>query len=175
MVVCESVPTRVFGVEDAFLLEDELGEVFQVDLVDDADGGRDDAEGLEGLHAPLEELVALGVAAELLAEVLEEGVGGTGAVDLHGVVDDEVDGDERLDHGAILAELGDGLAHGGEVDEQRHAGEVLQHDARDDEGDLGVDRLRGVPLGEGPDVLLGHGDAVAVAEDGLQHEAHGDG
>jgi len=163
------------GVEDAVLLEDELGEVLEVDLVDDADCRRDDAEGLEGLHAPLEELVALGVAAELLPEVLEERVGRTGAVDLHGVVDDEVDGDERLDDGAVLAEAGDGFAHRGEVDEERHAGEVLEDDARDDERDLRVDRLLGVPLREGLDVVLGHGDAVAIAQHGLEHEADRDG
>ena len=161
-------------VEDAVLLEDQLGEELEVDLVDDADGRRDDAEGLEGLHAPLEELVAFGVAAEFLAQVLEEGGGGAGLVHLHGVVDDEVDGDERFDDGGILAELGDGFAHGGEVDEERHAGEVLEHDARDDERDLGVDGLRGVPRGERLYVVLRDRDAVAVTQHGFEDETDGD-
>ena len=48
----------------------------------------------------------------------------------------------------ILAQRLHGGAHRGEIDEQRHAGEVLQHDARDDEGNLVVaGRLR-VPVGE---------------------------
>ena len=39
-------------------------------------------------------------------------------------------------------------AHRGEVDQQRHAGEVLQHDAGDDEGDfVGAGRIRR-PVGE---------------------------
>ena len=160
-------------VEHAVLLEDQLGEELEVDLVDDADGRRHDAESLEGLHAPFQEFVALGVAAEFLAQVLEEGGRGAGAVDLHRVVDDEVDGDEGFDDGGILAELGDGFAHGGEVDEERHAGEVLQHDTRDDERDLGVDRLRGVPRGEGLHVVLGDRDAVAVTQHGFEDEADG--
>ena len=161
-------------VEHAVLLEDQLGEVLEVDLVHDADRRRDDAEGLERLHAPLEEFVALGVATEFLAQVLEEGGGGAGAVDLHGVVDDEVDGDERFDHGGVLAELGDGFAHGGEVDKERHPGEVLQHDARDDERDLGVDGLRGVPGGERLHVVLGDRDPVAITQYGFEDEADGD-
>ena len=40
-------------------------EIFQVDLVNNADAGRDDLEGIEGLHAPLHELIALLVALEL--------------------------------------------------------------------------------------------------------------
>ena len=40
--------------------------------MDDADGRRNDAESLERLHAPLEEFITLGVAAELLAQVFEE-------------------------------------------------------------------------------------------------------
>jgi hypothetical protein len=33
--------------------EDALGEIFEIDLVDDADARGDDREGLEGLLAPL--------------------------------------------------------------------------------------------------------------------------
>ena len=56
-------------VEHAVFFEDEFGEVLEIDLVDDADGGRDDAKGLEGLHAPLEEFVAFAVAFEFETEV----------------------------------------------------------------------------------------------------------
>ena len=49
--------------------EDALGEVLEIDLVDDADAGRDDLEGLERLLAPLEEFVALAVAGEFEFEV----------------------------------------------------------------------------------------------------------
>ena len=37
----------------------------------------------------------------------------------------------------VAAELGHGVAHGGEIDHGRHAGEVLHQHARRAEGDLG--------------------------------------
>ena len=90
------------------------------------------------------------------------------------MVDDKVDRDERFDDGGILAELGDGFAHGGEVDEERHAGEVLEYDARDDERDFGVDRLRGIPRGERLHVVLRDRDTIAVTQDGFEDQADGD-
>ena len=68
-MVCESVPTSVSGKASAlavlFLGHDHLGQVFQVDLVDDAGGRRHDPEIVEGLLPPVQELVALAVALEL--------------------------------------------------------------------------------------------------------------
>jgi hypothetical protein len=51
----------------------------------------------------------------------------------------------------------------------------LEDDAGDDERDFSVDRFGGVPGSEGPDVLFGDGDAVAIAEDGFKDETDGDG
>jgi hypothetical protein len=56
-------------VENAVFFKDAFGEVFEVDLVDDADAGGDDLEGVEGLFAPFEEFVALAVAVEFEVEV----------------------------------------------------------------------------------------------------------
>ena len=78
IVVCESVPTSVSGiiqergVSSAFRTRGQaarapkhaLGEVFQIDLMHDADAGRNDLERVERLHAPFEKLVALAVALE---------------------------------------------------------------------------------------------------------------
>src|SRR5262249_59900665 len=60
------------GVDDSALLEDAAGEELEVDLVADADAGRNDAEAVERAHAPLQELVARLVAHELHVEVLSE-------------------------------------------------------------------------------------------------------
>jgi threonine efflux protein len=68
----------------------------------------------------------------------------------------------------------DGGAHGGEIDEQRHAGEVLQHDAGDDEGDLVIAGRLGVVVGEvfrRP--CVGDLEAVVVAEQGFEHDPDG--
>ena len=161
-------------IENAVFLEHALGEVFEVHLVDDADAGRHDLEGVEGLLAPLEELVALAVAVELEVEVFLQRVRAAGEIHLHGVVHDEVHGDERLDHFRVLAHAVDGGAHGGEIDEQRHAGEVLEDDAGDDEGDFIVAGSLGVVVGEVGDVLFGDLEAVVVAEEGFENDPDGD-
>ena len=79
--------------------------------MDNADARRDDLEGVEGLHAPLEELVALAVAGELQVEVFLERVTGAGEIHLHRVVHHEVDWHQGLDDLGVLAELGHGRAH----------------------------------------------------------------
>ena len=50
-------------------------------------------------------------------------------------------------------------------------GEILQHDPRDHEGDFLGDGFFGVPVGEVAHVLFADLLAVAVAQDGLQHDA----
>ena len=137
----------------------------------DADAGGHDLEGVEGLHAPFHELVALFVSLELELHVEVERVLGAVVVDLHRVVDDEVDRHEGLDHLGVFAHLRGHAAHRGEVAEQRHAGEVLQHDARQHERDLlGAFRVR-LPGGELAHVLLGDLLAVAIPEHRLEHDA----
>ena len=89
--------------------------------------GRDDLEVVERGLAPAQELVALAVALVLDLDVALEGVGAAEDVDDHGVVDDQLGRGERVDLGRVAAEVGDGLAHRGEVDDAGHAGEVL-HD-----------------------------------------------
>ena len=113
-------------------------EVLEVDLVHDAGARRHDLELVEGALAPPQELVALLVAAVLEVDVALERVGRAEHVDDHRVVDDELGGRERVDLGRVAAELGDGLAHRREVDDARHAREVLHDHPRRGELDLRV-------------------------------------
>ena len=143
--------------------------------MDDADAGRHDREGLEGLLAPLEELVALAVADELdlpccgrarpasrrnrpAPSGRRRGRPGTSG---------------SIFSAAAPAGHG-GVAHRGDIDEQRHAGEVLQDDAGDGERDLVFAGVLGVLVGEVPDVGLGDLAAVDVAQDGLEDDPDGD-
>ncbi len=163
------------GVDDAVFFEDAFGEVFEVDLVDNADAGGHDFEGVEGLHAPFEEFVAFAVACEFVFEVELKCGGGACGVHLHGVVHDEVHGHEWLDEFGVAVEFLDGGAHGGEVHKEGHSGEVLEDDAGNDEGDFfGAFGIR-LPGGEGAHVVFGDALAVAVAQDGFEHDADGDG
>ena len=99
--------------------EDHAREVLEVDLVDDAGVRRDDLEVLEGALAPAQERVALLVALELHLGVDAEGVARAEDVDLHGVVDDQLGRDERVDLRRVAAEVGHRVAHRGEVDDAR--------------------------------------------------------
>ena len=155
-------------------MQDALGQIFEIDLVDDADAGRDDAKTVERLHAPFEELVARQVARELDLHVALQGVAAARVIDLHGVIDDQIDRHERFDHFRVLAERGDRGAHGRQIDQERHAGEVLQDDARDHERHFPA-ALRGrLPVGERAHVVLGDALPVVIAQHGFEHDPNAD-
>jgi hypothetical protein len=151
--------------------EHTLGEVLEIDLVDDAGGGRDDGEVGQGLLAPLEELVALVVALELLLGVDgQRGLGSVG-IDLHRVVDHQVAGDERIDGLGVAAELLHSVAHRREIDDARDTREILEHDSPGHEGDFLLRRGFRVPVGQARNIVGGDDEAVEVAEHGLQQDA----
>src|SRR5687767_14988868 len=136
----------------------------------DADAGRNDPKAVESLRSPFEKLIALAIASELTLDISREGVRGAREVHLDGVVDDQVDGHERLYERGRPARSSGGGAHRGEIDEQGNAGEVLEQDARDDEWDFR--RAFGIrfPLRKRPHVLLGDADAIQVAEDRFKNQ-----
>jgi hypothetical protein len=136
----------------------------------DAGAGRDDLELVEGALAPAQELVALLVALVLEVDVALEGVGAPEHVDDHGVVDDQLGRSERVDLLRVAAELGDGLAHRGEVDHAGHPGEVLHDHSRRSELDLGVRLRSGIPTGQCADVFGGDVGAVLGAQQVLQQD-----
>ena len=70
----------------------------------------------------------------------------------------------------IAAHVGHRVAHRREVDDARHAGEVLQDHARRREGDLLRRVGVRVPGRERLDVLAAHGDAVLVAQEVLEQD-----
>ena len=142
----------------------------------DAGAGRHDGEVLEGRLAPFQEAVALAVALVFELDVAVEGAGRAELVDDHRVVDDEVDRHQRVDPARIAAEGLHGVAHGGEVDHRRHAGEILHQDAGRPVGDLLLGLAAVVePGGHGLDVGLGDRAAVLVAQQVLEQHLHGEG
>ena len=110
-------------------LLDHTCEKLEVDLVADAGVRRHGLEVREGALAPAEERVALAVALELELGVALDREPGRKVVDLHRVVDHELDRDQRVDLLRVAAEVGHRGAHRCEVDDRRYAGEVLQQDA----------------------------------------------
>ncbi len=133
-----------------------LGEILEVDLVADAGARRHDAEVVEGLLAPAQELVALAVALELHASTFSANASGPpNWSTMHRVVDDQIDRDQRIDLRRVAAAGDHRVAHRGEVDDGGHAGEVLHQHARRPVGDLPIRAPRLQPLGDRLDVLDG--------------------
>ena len=100
---------------------------------------------------------------------LQVGVGAEGQrvaeiIDLHGMIDDQFGGQQRIDALRVAAHLHHGVAHGGQIDDGRHAGEVLQQDAGRHEGDFLAGLGFRLPVGQRFDVLGAHGQAVLAAE-----------
>ena len=139
----------------------------------DADAGRHDFEGIKGLLAPFQELIAFLVALELQREVLIQRLLRAGEIDLYRVVHHEIDRHQRLDHLRVLAELLHLRAHGGQIDEKRHTRKVLQHDASDGERDFILAGALRVPVREVLHIGLGDLLAVQIAQQRFQHDADG--
>ncbi len=117
---------------------DDLGEVFEIDLVADAGARRHDAEIVEGGLAPAQEGVALAVALELVADVVAEGVGLPKLSTITEWSMTRSTGESGLILLGVAAELRHRLAHGGEIDHRRHAGEILHQHPRRAERDLAL-------------------------------------
>ena len=94
--------------------------------MDNAHSRRHDAEVLERPLAPLQELIPLTVALKLTLGIVEQGKGRAELIDLHRVVDDQIDGHDGVDAVGVATQPRHGRAHGGQIDDGRHAGEVLQ-------------------------------------------------
>ena len=116
--------------------EDDARQVFEVDLVHDAGVGRHDGEVLERRLPPAQEGVAFFVALELQLGVELKRLRRAELIHLHRVVDDQLGRLQRIDQLGIAAERLHGVAHRGQIDDRRHAGEVLQQDAARHERDL---------------------------------------
>lgn len=149
---------------------DRLGQVLQVDLVDNTGARRDNAEIVKRLGAPFQEFIALTIALVFTLDVLGKAVRTTEIVDHDGVVDDEINGNLRVDAFRISAQLGCGIAHGGQINDCGNAGEVLHDDACRTVGDL----MRGFPgrqpCGHGLDICLGDGLAVFKTKQVLEQD-----
>lgn len=67
---------------------------------------------------------SLAITVEFEGLVLLAGITDTSGIDLNGVIDDEIDGAERVDLGGIAAETLHGISHSSQVDDSRHATKI---------------------------------------------------
>ena len=141
----------------------------------DADSRRHHLEGVERLHAPFQKLVALPVAPKLHFQVALQSVRHARKVHLHGMVHHQIDWHERLNEPGIPAQARHRRTHRRQIHEQRHSGEVLQHDARDDERDFRGALGPRLPVRQFLYVAFRHFVPVAITEDGFQHQSNRNG
>ena len=159
----ESEPGAVF-----LFFENDAGEIFEIHLVADAGVRRDDFEILKTFLAPAQERVTLDVALHFEIGVEKEGVGSAELVHLHGMVDDEFGGKQRINFLWIAAELAHRVAHGGKIDDGRDAREILKQNASGHEGNFffaGAFGAGGIPGGEGANIVGMNEAAVFVAQE----------
>ena len=89
-----------------------------------------------------------------MAMFSRQGVGRAEAVDLHRVVDHQIDRHQRVDPLGIAAEPLHRAPHGRQIDHRRHAGEVLEDDAGGLERDLDRRLPDRLPAGQIAHVVL---------------------
>jgi hypothetical protein len=155
--------------------KNRLRQILEIDLMNDAGVRRNDAEVLERLLTPAEKCVALLVAFEFAIRIDEERRLGTVLVDLHRMVDDEIDGLEWIDLLRVAAEPGERVAHCGEVDDGGNAGEILEEHAGCAERDFLLDAAFDVPLCQGFDVRRLDELSVLVSEEVLEEDLETEG
>ena len=159
------------GIINAVFLQHAARQIFEIDLMHDADAGRHHLEGVERLHAPFNKFVAFGVALEFQLHVKFQGIRTIVVIHLHRVIYHQIDRYQRLDDLRVFTHHGGGIAHRGEVNQQRHTGEILQHDACDDERNFFRARCIRLPVGQLADMRLGNFLAVVIAQHRFQHNA----
>src|SRR6476660_9596992 len=67
-----------------------LGKVFQIDLMNDTNPRRNHSKSLEGLLAPLEELIPFAISLEFHFEIQPKGLRRSEKIDLHRVINYQV-------------------------------------------------------------------------------------
>ena len=143
-------------------------EIFEIHLMHDSGVGRHHAEVVERALPPTQEQVALLVAFEFELRVGRERRSAAERIDLHRMIDHEIDRLQRTDFRRITAEPFDRIAHHCEVCDHRHSGEILQQHARRHERHFALAALAR-PAGERLDLSGRHDHPVLAPEHVLDH------
>src|SRR5687767_4003379 len=150
-------------------LHDVLTEKLEIHLMTDADTRWNYRKAVERLSSPFQELVPGSIAFELHRHVLFKRIFGAGKVDLNGMIDHEVRWSKWLNYGGVFAKFLYGGTHGRKVDKERHAGEVLQQNARHYERNFFGSLALRLPIRHRYDVVVVDSGAVTVSQHRLEY------
>src|SRR4029077_1206616 len=137
-------------------LKNDAREIFEIHLVANAGVRGNDFKILKAFLTPAQERVAFDIALHFKVGVEEKRARGTKLIDLHGMVDDELSGQEWIDFLWIAAEMAHRVAHGGKIHDGWNAREILKQNSSGHEGNfffasaLGTG---GIPRSEGSNVV----------------------
>jgi len=92
----------------------------------DTGAGRDGQEVLEGGLTPLEEFESFIVSFEFNSFVSFSGISSLGNIDLNGVINDQIDGDQGVDLLGITSKSGHSVSHSSQIDDTGDTSEILQ-------------------------------------------------
>ena len=137
----------------------------------DAGIRRHDREVAKARLSPAQKRVAFFIALEFKQRVHIEGAGRSEFVHLHRVVDDQFGGLQRVDKPGVAAHALHGIAHGGKIDNRRHAGKILQQHSAWREGDFLFWLRTLIPRRQRADFSLRHVTPVFGAQQVLQQDA----
>lgn len=104
--------------------------------------------------------------------VLFPGVLGSSHVHLHTVIDDQVHGAEGVDGPGVASHSCHGIPHGGQIDDCRHAREILEDDSGRLEGDLDLEGGLFFPVQYVLDVFGFDFELVAVPNGTLEKDSN---
>ena len=100
-----------------------------VDLMADTRSRRNNANVLERRLRPLQKAIAFAVALEFHIHVLLKSIGAASRIGNNRMVDHQIERDLRINARGIGAQIARSFAHHGQVNEHRHASEILQQNA----------------------------------------------
>ncbi len=113
-----------------FFGHDHTPQIFQVHLVADTGVGGYDVEIIKAFLGPLQQGIAFCVAFIFFGDILGYGIGGAKIIDLHGVIGNQIHGDQRIDFLRIATQVFDGIAHGRKIDNRRNTCKILHQHSR---------------------------------------------
>src|SRR5439155_20954320 len=102
----------------------------------DPDAGRDELERLKCLLSPFQKLIALTGALELHVQIKFQRARRPEEIYLDGVIHHQIDRHKRFNDFWIATQPRDRATHRRKINNQRHAGEILQNNPRNNEWNL---------------------------------------
>jgi len=162
-------------VEGSVAIEDDSGKIFKIDLMDDTRSGRNNQEVVEGILSPLQEFESFVVSLEFHLFVLFKGIGGSGKIDLDGVINNEIDRAKGINLIRASSESDHSISHGSKINNGRDTSEILKDDSGGLEGDFNTSSGILFPIEDLVDIRFLDGEVVTVSDGTLEEDSDGEG